>query len=278
MGSRYVRTQVSCFAIRFTQFGDSSITHKYSSGNLHSITMATEQTVRLFFLVFLLMILMVAPCLSLPRVAGVHKGEFYKYADISLSWNFNQPKPSFIANITDISWSSITILNVYQETVSYDSTVQFKNGSATHENITGSVNSNNPSWIIATNLRQGDILYNDSSRKAWINETLQWMYSDGQRNINHVQITSLGNADDIQYTITNDWYYDQLTGMTVQYSLQFVNTTEPYAGTGLYETKLVESNAWTIPEFPPYLILPLLILLIPVIVIVYRGRHSSNLK
>jgi hypothetical protein len=162
--------------------------------------------------------------------------------------------------------------------VYYESTVQFKNGSTTSENVTGSVNSNNPSWIIATNLREGDILYNDSSRKAWINETLQWMYSGGQRNINHVQIASLGSADEIQYTITNDWYFDQLTGMTVEYSLQFVNTTGSYAGSGQYETKLVESNAWTIPEFPSYLMPPLLILLTLVTVIVYRGRHSSNLK
>jgi hypothetical protein len=233
---------------------------------------------RLILPAFLFMILMVTPCFSLPRIAGVHKGEFYRYADISLSWNFNQPVPSFIANITEILWSSITILDVYQETVNYESAVQFKNGSATRENISGSVNSNNPSWIIAANLGQGDILYNDSSRKAWINETLQWMYSGGQRNINHVQIASLGNADEIQYSITNDWYYDQLTGMTVEYSLKFVNTTGSYAGSGQYETKLVESNAWTIPEFPSYLMPPLLILLTLVTVIVYRGRHSSNLK
>jgi len=233
---------------------------------------------RLVLPAFLLMILMVTPCFSLPRIAGVHKGEFYRYADISLSWNFNQPVPSFIANVTEIMWSSITILDAYQETVYYESTVQFKNGSTTSENVSGSVNSNNPSWIIATNLRKDDILYNDSSRKAWINETLHWMYSGEQRNINHVQIVSLGSADEIQYTITNDWYYDQSTGMTVQYSLQFVNTTGSYAGTGKYETKLVESNAWTIPEFPSYLMPPLLILLTLVTVIVYRGRHSSNLK
>jgi hypothetical protein len=233
---------------------------------------------RLALPAFLLMILMITPCFSLPRIAGVQKGEFYRYADISLSWNFNQPVPSFIANITEIAWSSITILNVYQETVMYESAVQFKNGSATRENITGSVNSNNPSWIIATNLEKDDVLYNDSSRKAWINETLQWMYSSGQRNINHVQIVSLGSADEIQYTITNDWYYDQLTGMTVEYSLKFVNTTGSYAGSGQYETKLVESNAWTIPEFTSYLMPPLLILLTLVIVLVHRGKHSPNLK
>jgi len=236
--------------------------------------MVKEKTVRLVVPTFLLMILMAAPCFSLPRIAGVHKGEFYRYADINLSWNFNQPIPSFIANITEILWSSITILDVYQETVNYESTVQFKNGSATHENISGSVNSNNPSWIIATNLREGDILYNDSSRKAWINETLQWMYSGEQRNINHVQIASLGSADEIQYTITNDWYFDQLTGMTVEYSLEFVNTTESYAGTGRYETKLVESNAWTIPEFPLFLMSPLFILITLLTVTVYRRRHS----
>ena len=236
--------------------------------------MVKEKTARLVGPTFLLMILMVAPCFSLPRIAGVHKGEFYRYADINLSWNFNQPIPSFIANITEILWSSITILDVYQETVNYESTVQFKNGSATHENISGSVNSNNPSWIIATNLREGDILYNDSSRKAWINETLQWMYSGEQRNINHVQIASLGSADEIQYTITNDWYFDQLTGMTVEYSLEFVNTTESYAGTGRYETKLVESNAWTIPEFPLFLMPPLFILITLLTVTVYRRRHS----
>jgi hypothetical protein len=233
---------------------------------------------RLALPAFLLMILMITPCFSLPRIAGVQKGEFYRYADISLSWNFNQPVPSFIANITEIAWSSITILNVYQETVMYESAVQFKNGSTTRENITGSVNSNNPSWIIATNLEKDDVLYNDSSRKAWINETLQWMYSSGQRNINHVQIVSLGSADEIQYTITNDWYYDQLTGMTVEYSLKFVNTTGSYAGSGQYETKLVESNAWTIPEFTSYLMPPLLILLTLVIVLVHRGKHSPNLK
>ena len=240
--------------------------------------MVDAEMSRLIVPAFLLMILMVTPCFSLPRIAGVHKGEFYRYADISLSWNFSRPIPSFLANITQIWWSSITILNVYQETVAYESTVQFKNGSTTRENISGSVNSNNPSWIIATNLREGDILYNDSSRKAWINETLQWMYSGEQRNINHVQIVSLGSADEIQYTITNDWYYDQLTGMTVQYSLQFVNTTGSYAGSGQYETKLVDSNAWTVPEFPSYLMPPLLILLTLVTVIVYRGKHSSNLK
>jgi hypothetical protein len=256
------------------QFGDPSISHKYLSGDLHWIMMVKEKTAQLVVPTFLLMILMVAPCFSLPRIAGVHKGEFYRYADISLSWNFNQPIPSFIANITEIRWSSITILDVYQETVMYESTVQFKNGSATHENITGSVNSNNPSWIIATNLRKDDVLYNDSSRKAWINETLQWMYSGGQRNINHVQLVSLGSADEIQYTITNDWYFDQLTGMTVEYSLEFVNTTESYAGTGRYETKLVESNAWTIPEFPLFLMPPLFILITLLTATVYRRRHS----
>jgi hypothetical protein len=156
----------------------------------------------------------------------------------------------------------------------YESTVQFKNGSTTHENITGSVNSNNPSWIIATNLRKDDILYNDSTRKAWINETLQWMYLGEQRNINHVQIASLGSADEIQYIITNDWYCDQLTGMTVQYSLQFVNTTGSYAGSGQYETKLVESNAWAIPEFPLFLMPPLFILITLVTATAYRKRYS----
>jgi len=236
--------------------------------------MVKEKTGRLVVPTFLLMTLMVAPCFSLPRIAGVHKGEYYRYADINLSWNFNQSIPSFITNITEILWSSITILNVYQETVMYESTVQFKNGSATHENITGSVNSNNPSWIIATNLGKDDVLYNDSSRKAWINETLQWMYSGEQRNINHVQIASLGSADEIQYTITNDWYFDQLTGMTVEYSLQFVNTTGWYAGSGQYETKLVDSNAWTIPEFPLFLMPPLFILITLLTVTVFRRRHS----
>jgi hypothetical protein len=100
------------------------------------------------------------------------------------------------------------------------------------------------------------------------------MYSSGPRNINHVQIVSLGSADDIQYTITNDWYFDQLTGMTVQYSLQFANTTGSYSGSGKYETKLTESNAWTIPEFPLYLMPPLFILMTLLTVTVYRRRRS----
>src|SRR4030042_5759915 len=78
------------FAIRLVQFGCSSIIHKYLARNLHLITMVKGTMVQLVFPAFLLMTLMVAPCFSLPRIAGVHKGEYYKYADINLSWNFNQ--------------------------------------------------------------------------------------------------------------------------------------------------------------------------------------------
>jgi hypothetical protein len=59
--------------------------------------------------------------------------------------------------------------------------------------------------------------------------------------------------------VTSDLYFDQATGMMVEWRQQSVQTNGGLQTNSTQMMKITSSSVWTIPEFPPSIIVPMLV-------------------
>lgn len=205
------------------------------------------------------------------RIVGVAEGDWFKYGDIDVSWNSDDPYVAFpphgwelLAEMNETEWMLWSVQNVSSTAVFLKTVKHYSDG--TENTDTGYIGVNLGSGImvfkvISANLSAGDsvysgIHYSDSKISQTINRT----YPGGPRETNymnrtrHMDVVRMngetmnGTSDEIVH-----WYWDRATGVLVEYSSETVEHVGNYTSTWSISYRLIESNLWKVQEQSPWL-------------------------
>jgi hypothetical protein len=229
------------------------------------------------------------------HMPGVAVGNTFKY---TYTFDSNIPQsisgfPELFQTLIDQAKSmdsaQITITQVSGTTVTMQMIMQFKNG--TQQSSTGTTDvstgqGNLTMFLIAANLNPNDQIYQGNNNEK-INETITRTYSSGARQVNHENITLnynvtqdelavYGITSPIQQTNSQDTYWDKQTGSLVEMSYRMVTRSTLVNADISISVKLVESNVFTVPEYPEILLL-LIALVVPTIVVIkFKNKLPKN--
>jgi hypothetical protein len=219
-----------------------------------------------------------------PRTVGVTVGDWFKYGDITGSWSSNDPnstRPSgWISEVNETEWILMSIEDVSGTNITVQSIIHFTNGTEITEGGYADIDTGDGTMTfiaISANLNANDTIYSSpgySTQK--INETITRTYPDGVRDTNYMNITSEHNVTGFYQYVSMSWYWDRSSGIFVEMSQDYTSHTGNYTTTGSVLFKITESNVWVIPEFPPFLILPLFMIITLLIVIIYKRKISVS--
>lgn len=208
---------------------------------------------------------------------GVSPGEWYYYT-VTYCGNGTMPSPN-----EKLVWLNTTILEVTGTNVTFESRAHFADD---HESAgigivdvdTGQ--GNGTGTIIAKNLYQGDLIYESPPLSGSLGVNFQGLTINGT--IFHTYLGTSVEVNNLTITrtpwpMTNQtlsFYWNRTTGMQNEVSLYQV-TQEVYVKTWIY-MDIVITDVGLVPEFPPVLILPLLI--IATIAAVFLGKTTWSTK
>ena len=216
--------------------------------------------------------LLLSSALAQTRVAGVSAGNTFKYtyaldANVS-STEFALPTlfEALMEQARAIDWVQITITNVSGTSVTAQMIMQFKNG--TQQSSTGITDvatgqGNLTMFLIAANLNSNDQIYSGNTNEK-INATITRTYPSGSRQVNHEAITMEYNVTEeelsdfnmaaLQQSNSQDIYWDKQLGSLVEMSYRMVTRSEEVNADISVNVALVESNVYTVPEYPAWII------------------------
>jgi hypothetical protein len=191
---------------------------------------------------------MTASTLAQTRTEGVQEGEWYKYGNITVNWESENPEatpPDYLVEMNETEWWNMTITDITDTNVTIDWVAHLTNGT----DITGTdyidIETGNSTesmfMIISQGLEEGDSIYEGEYTEWLINETIPRTYPDGDRYTNHINITE--DEDNAM-----NLYWDNQTGVMVEW------TESSYIG-GDFPTSwnmtfiIIDSSVWVVPEF-----------------------------
>jgi len=217
-------------------------------------------------------IVMVQGAFAQTVVPGVSSGDFFVY-NIKCFWSSSDPNatcPPFLIEINETEWFRVNIVSVGDTYVIYQHTFRFKNGTEYQSGDCRTCLDSGTTTgeyypfflIIAANLSSKDKVYPAASNSPIINETIIREYGSYRRETNHV----IGNVTtgDIEHDLLNlffDIYFDRPTGVCVESYWKADRVIYDTEGSYLiyqseiYQSTIVDSNVWIVPEFPSFLIL-----------------------
>jgi hypothetical protein len=228
---------------------------------------------------FLLLALVMAASAQ-TRTVGVSVGNKFRYS-ATVSWSSNDPNatpPSYLVDINDTQWLEVTITTISSTHTTGQITRHYKNATETTpggwiDADTGN-GENLTAFVISANLAAGDSVYTSSPYNTWIiNETVPRTYLSGVRDTNHLNITSSSGTESYR----SNFYWDKSTGASVETLQETTNQTDAYTTTWSSDFQIISSDVWTIPEFPTWPLLPLiLIALTSATMVIARQRQPKR--
>jgi hypothetical protein len=99
-------------------------------------------------------------------------------------------------------------------------------------------------------------MFPSSPLSPTINDTVSMPYSGGSRLTNHFVTSATANG----ILVNSDFYFDQATGMMVQWRQETIQTIDNLQTNSTQMMKINSSSIWTIPEFPASVIVPTLVI------------------
>ncbi len=212
--------------------------------------------------------------LAQTRESGVAVGNSFKYS-FTLDMNITGSQgtfPDFFQALIDqaksIDWIQITVTQVSGASVTAQTLMQFKNG--TQQSSTGTTDvstgqGNLTMFLIAANLNPNDQIYQGNEANGIINETVTHTYSSGARQLNHENITmnyevtqdelsGFNITGPLQETNSQNTYWDKQSGSLVEMSYQMITRSDQVNADISVNVKLVETNVYTVPEYPAIII------------------------
>ena len=232
------------------------------------------------------------------RIVGVAEGDWFKYGDIDVSWNSDDPYVAFpphgwelLAEMNETEWMLWSVQNVSSTAVFLKTVKHYSDG--TENTASGYISVNFGSGImvskvISANLSAGDSVYSGRHYSdSKISQTINRTYPDSARETNyrnrtrHLDVVRMngetmnGTRDEIVH-----WYWDRATGVLVEYSSETVMHIGNYTSTWSTSYRLIESNLWTVQEQSTWvttiIILTILALItVTVSMLVYKRKHKS---
>jgi hypothetical protein len=101
-------------------------------------------------------------------------------------------------------------------------------------------------YFMARNVGMMGRMFPSSSLSPTINDTFSMPYMGGVRLTNHFVTSTTANG----MTVNSDFYFDQATGMMVQWRQETLQTNGAFQTNSTQTMKITSSNVWVIPEFP----------------------------
>lgn len=192
---------------------------------------------------------------------GVASGNVFRYSYVCY-FNSNDPHavpPASISSINQTDYFMINVTGVSGASVNYETMLQGLNG-ASHPGVcsmnvgTGTTSISGyggPTdasnfFFIARNVGMMGRMFPSSLLSPTINETLSMPYSGGSRLTNHFVTSTTSNG----MIVNSDFYYDQATGMMVQWRQETIQTSGTIQTNSTQMMNISSSNVWVIPEFP----------------------------
>jgi len=245
--------------------------------------------------VFLLSIMLVTSISAQERRVDFIEGDWFKYGDIAVNWNSNNPNATFpslpfslpfplpdqelIEKINQTEWVLVSVEDVSGTNITFQATVHFENGAESvfggYVNIdTG--DGNMTFLAISADLGVNDTIYNSSEYSTWkIDETVVKAYPDCARETNHLNMTqelSWSCGIEFYFYFSIDLYWDKSTGILVEMS-----------GEGNYQIgeditfwsafgRIIDSSSWIIPEFPTGTSMLIILLALTGVIAIYKQK------
>jgi hypothetical protein len=215
------------------------------------------------------------------RTPGVHAGEWFKYGDISIHWNSNDPNatiPPGMENLNETGWMLYLVQSVVGTNITANVMTHYNNGTDVSDNGWVDVDSGNGNltmFFVAADLGVNDSIYSSGTYSTLnINETISTIYPGGARQTNHLNVTMDYSYPPSYNSLNVEIWWDKVTGALTQIS-EFGNQTMTYTTTYSVSVRLIDTGSWVVPEFPSFLILPLFMITTLSAVIVYKRKREK---
>ena len=183
------------------------------------------------------------------EVVGVSQGNIFKY-NINANWNspLNATAPADFSETNQTAWIRVTVTGVSGSVISTQITTHYRNGTETNSDATCDTETGETSGgppFIGANLGKNDLINPSASEPWYINETVTRTYQDSTRETNHLRFVYDETSEDIgDYSIIYDYWFDQSTGVLVEYTQEFSYSD----ATTTTHSELISSNLWLINE------------------------------
>jgi hypothetical protein len=190
---------------------------------------------------------------------GVSQGDVFEYDMVSY-WNplFTGTPPAELLDMNRTEWIRVTVTGVSGSQISTRITTRYRNGTEISSDGTCDIETGETAGgppFIAANLGRNDLVNPSASEKWYINETVTRTYRNGPRETNHLNLEYTGSSSDAgEFSSVYDYYFDKSTGVLVEYNTEFSQSQL----TTITHSKLISSSVWAVPEFPVFIILPLI--------------------
>jgi hypothetical protein len=129
-------------------------------------------------------------------------------------------------------------------------------------------------YFMARNVGLMGRMWPSSNSSPTINDTLTMTYAGESRLTDHVMTTIKQSG----MIVTTDFYYDQATGIMVEWRSQSVQTNGSLQTNSTQMMNITSSSVWAIHEFSPSIVVPPLVVgTIPVATaFALIGKHMSK--
>jgi len=222
---------------------------------------------------------------------GVATGDVFRYSYVCY-FNSNNPHavpPDSLSSINQTEYFMVNVTGVSGASVNYETMLQGLNGASLlgvgsmnvdtgMTSISGYGGPTDASnyYFMARNVGMMGRMFPSSSLSPTINETLSMPYSGGSRSSNHFVTSTTSNG----MMVNSDFYYDQTTGMMVQWRQETIQTSGTFQTNSTQMMKISSSNVWVIPELPfdvSFLIVAMSVSALAVLGITkYKRNHTKN--
>jgi hypothetical protein len=213
---------------------------------------------------------------------GVANGDVFRYG-YNCYFDSNDPHavpPASFSSINKTDYFMINVTGVSGMAVSFETMLHGLNGSNSLGVCSMNVGSGMTSisgyggpsgasnfYFIARNVGMMGKMFPSSAVSPTINDTLSMHYVGGSRLTNHFVTKTTPNG----MMVNSDFYFDQATGMMVQWRQETVQTSGAFQTNSTQMMKITSSNVWVIPEFSTSIIASALIVGMSVSALVTLG-------
>jgi hypothetical protein len=201
---------------------------------------------------------------------GVARGDVFRYG-YTCYFNSNDPTavpPAAFSSINQTDYFMINVTGVSGMGINFNTMLRGLNGPSSlgvcSMNIANGVTSisgyGGPSgasrfYFMANNVGMMGRMFPSVVSSPTINDTLMMPYAGGSRLTNHFVTSTTQNG----VTTNSDYYFDQKTGMMVQWREETIQTSGTTQTNSTQRMQITSSSEWTIPEFPTALVAPIFI-------------------
>jgi len=242
----------------------------------------TKKMAIVVLLLALLFFVMGEATLAQTAQPGVRVGNTFRY-EVKGFWSSSDTNAVISNSILDLNateYVQVNITKVLDADVSMHIVWRFTNGTASETDSEIDVSTgiyNYWFWaVFPTNLNVGDKIHPYGPDTIKVNASSTRDFGDNKRETNRYLVTGEFVSTDNTNRTYNDYmtvHFDKQTGMLVELYDYKTYTNPEYSETITW--KIIDSNAWDVPEFPIVaLVIPLLVVAALLALIVYKKRSA----